>query len=350
MHNFLTLNIAPHNKFLQKLKSVTMQDKSSHFPAQDRAPPATWPPTRLALALQGGGSFGAFTWGVLDRLLEDERIGFDALSGASAGAVNGALLACGHAQGGREGARAKLASFWNRVSAPASFLPTTTLASALLSHLAPHQLNPFDLNPLRHALEAEIDFDLLRSQNDIQLLIVATRVRDGQARYFTNAELSVETLLASTCLPQIHRTVEIDGEPYWDGGYVSNPPVIELVHRTQTPHVLIVQITPDKTEGAPTSARDIERRLAQITFNATLNTELDTLRMASDVARRSWLPTTPETRRLRALSVSRIAAQDAYEGLGEADAANRDWRFLTNLRDAGRSAAEEWLVKGKAIF
>ena len=107
------------------------------------------------------------------------------------------------------------------------------LASALLSHLAPHQLNPFDLNPLRHALEAEIDFDLLRSQNDIQLLIVATRVRDGQARYFTNAELSVETLLASTCLPQIHRTVEIDGEPYWDGGYVSNPPVIELVHRTQ---------------------------------------------------------------------------------------------------------------------
>ena len=327
-----------------------MLDKLAALRAIGESQPETWPPRRLSLALQGGGSFGAFTWGALDRLLEDESISFETLSGASAGAVNGALLACGHAQGGREGARARLAAFWKRVSAPASFLPTSALTANLLAHLAPHQLNPFDLNPLRHALAAEIDFDLLRAQSDIQLLIVATRVRDGQARYFTNAELSVETLLASTCLPQIHRTVEIDGEPYWDGGYVSNPPVIELVHRTQTPHVLIVQITPDKTEGAPTSARDIERRLAQITFNATLNTELDTLRMASDVARRSWLPTTPETRRLRALSVSRIAAQDAYEGLGEADAANRDWRFLTNLRDAGRSAAQEWIETGKAIF
>jgi NTE family protein len=327
-----------------------MLDKLAALRAIGESQPETWPPRRLSLALQGGGSFGAFTWGALDRLLEDESISFETLSGASAGAVNGALLACGHAQGGREGARARLAAFWKRVSAPASFLPTSALTANLLAHLAPHQLNPFDLNPLRHALAAEIDFDLLRAQSDIQLLIVATRVRDGQARYFTNAELSVDVLLASTCLPQIHRTVEIDGEPYWDGGYVANPPLIELVERSRAPHVLIVQITPDKSDAAPTSVRDIERRLAQITFNATLNTEVDMLRRACDIARRSWLPTTPETRRLRALSLSRIVAQDSYAGLEDADAANLDWRFLTGLRDAGRAAAEEWLREGTPVF
>jgi len=312
--------------------------------------PPRWPPERLALALQGGGSFGAFTWGVLDRLLEDESIVFSAISGASAGAVNGALVACGFAQGGRGGARARLASFWRRMSASASFMPPASFAAmgfGMLGNLAPNQFNPFDLNPLRHALADEIDFDLVRASG-IDLHIAATRVRDGQARYFTNAELSVEALLASACLPQIHRTIEIDGEPYWDGGYVSNPPLVHLVRETQTPHVLVVQITPDKSDGAPTSARDIERRLSQITFNATLNTEIETLQMAHDIARNAWLPATPEARRLRKLTISRIAAQDSLAGLEAENPANLDWRFLCNLRDAGRDAAESWIAEGAA--
>lgn len=315
-----------------------------------RLPEPAWPPPRLALALQGGGSFGAFTWGVLDRLLEAETIGFDAIGGASAGAVNGALLACGYAQGGPAGARERLASFWKRMSAAASFLPPaslTALGRGVLGHFAPHQFNPFDLNPLRRALEAEIDVDLLRGA-DIRLHVAATRVRDGQPHYFTGDDLSIDALLASACLPQIHRTIEIDGEPYWDGGYVANPPLVQLIRVTRTPHVLIVQITPDKSDGAPTSARDIERRLSQITFNATLNAEIETLSMAHDIARRAWLPLTPEARRLRSLGISRIAAQDSLTQLHTESAANLDWRFLCGLRDAGREAAESWIAAGAA--
>ena len=225
---------------------------------------AAWPPKRLSLALQGGGSFGAFTWGVLDRLLDEGEVEFDAISGASAGAVNAVVLAAGMIDGRAE-AKAGLARFWKRMSKSASFLPMTSLASATMGagfnvfarSLLPHQFNPFDLNPLREALAEEIDFERLRAQSPVKLLIAATRVRDGELRIFRETELSIEMVLASACLPLIHHTVEVESEPYWDGGYVANPPIIPLVQASSTANVLVVQVTPAKSERlAHDAARD----------------------------------------------------------------------------------------------
>jgi NTE family protein len=306
------------------------------------APATAWRPKPLSLALQGGGSFGAFTWGVLDRLLEGE-IAFDAISGASAGAVNAALLASGLLDG-REAARAKLASFWKRMSATASFLPATSFATAALDAgfgamaraLSPYQFNPFDLNPLRNALAAEIDFEALRARSPVKLLIAATRVRDGQLRIFREGEISVETLLASACLPLLHRTVEIDGEPYWDGGYVANPPLIPLVQASEAANLLIVQVTPANAEHLPTTPREIVKRLDQIHFNATLNADLEALKLGM------MLRATPKLRRLR---IGRIAAQDEFEGLEGESAANLGWNFLERLRDSGRNATDLWIAQ-----
>ena len=293
----------------------------------------------LSLALQGGGSYGAFTWGVLDRLLEAPDLQFDAISGASAGAVNAALMAAGMAEGGREGARKKLESFWRRMSVASSFLPLNVIppgVEALAQALSPFQFNPFDLNPLRRALESEIDFDALRTADVPRLLIATTRVSDGALRIFRNDELTVDTILASACLPLIHRTIEIEGEGYWDGGYSANPPLVQLVHESDALDVLIVQVTPARGQGIPTNRSDIVKRLEHISFNATLNAELEALRLAAK------LRATPKMRGLR---VDRLAAEDEIADLASRSAADLDWRFLTRLRDAGRGAAEGWLAQ-----
>ena len=293
----------------------------------------------LSLALQGGGSYGAFTWGVLDRLLEDPALEFDAISGASAGAVNAALMAAGMAAGGRDGARKKLDSFWRRMSVASSFLPLSVIppgVEALAQALSPFQFNPFDLNPLRGALESEIDFAALRTAETPRLLIATTRVSDGALRIFRNEELTVETILASACLPLIHRTVEIQGEGYWDGGYSANPPLVQLVHESDALDVLVVQVTPARTQGTPTNRSDIVKRLEHISFNATLNAELEALRLAASQR------ATPKLRNLR---VYRLAAEDEIADLASRSAADLDWRFLTRLRDAGRVAASGWLAQ-----
>jgi NTE family protein len=305
-------------------------------------PARRWPPENLALALQGGGSFGAFTWGVIDRLLDEPAVNFDAVSGASAGAVNAALLASGMIEGGRAGAKARLESFWKRMSKAAAFLPSASLGAAMLDSglglfapaLSPYQLNPFNLNPLREALEAEIDFERLRAQSPIKLLIGATRVADGKLRIFNASELTVDMVLASACLPLIHHTVEIEGEPYWDGGYVANPPVIPLVQASDAPNLLIVQITPNTSEKPPRTRREIAKRLDQINFNSALNAELEALRLGV------ILRATPKLRRLR---IGRISAQDEVAGLASENAGDLDWAFLKRLHQGGRAAVESWL-------
>ena len=292
----------------------------------------------LSLALQGGGSYGAFTWGVLDRLLEEPALAFDAISGASAGAVNAALMAAGMAEGGRDGARKKLDGFWRRMSVASSFLPLSVIppgVEALAQALSPYQFNPFDLNPLRRALESEIDFEHLRNAHTPRLLIATTRVSDGALRIFRNEELTVDTILASACLPLIHRTVEIEGEGYWDGGYSANPPLVQLVHESDALDILVVQVTPTRTQGTPTNRSEIVKRLEQISFNATLNAEIEALRLAAS------LRATPK---LRSLRVDRLAAEDEIADLASRSAADLDWRFLTRLRDAGRGAADGWLA------
>ena len=302
-----------------------------------RAAERAWPPRRLSLALQGGGSFGAFTWGVLDRLLEEPDIAFDAVSGSSAGAVNAVLLASGLADGGRAEAKARLERFWRRMSAAAAFLPSASLAAGLglvMRAMSPYQLNPFNLNPLREALAAEVDFARLRAASPLRLLIAATRVRDGKLRIFTEDEASVDAVLASACLPLIHHTVEIDGEPYWDGGYVANPPLLPLVQASRTEHLLMVQVTPTTSDRLPTAPREIAKRLEQIQFNAPLNAELEALKTAMIVG---------ATPKLRRLHIGRISAQEEFEGLADESAGDLGRAFLERLRISGRRAVEGWL-------
>jgi len=310
------------------------------------APEPTWPPQQLSLALQGGGSFGAFTWGVLDRLVEERELHFDTISGASAGAVNAVLLASGLAEGGRDTAKEKLEHFWRRMSEAAAFISLANAAQIpgmapaglgmLTRALAPYQFNPFDLNPLRKALGAEIDFERLRQNAPLHLMIAATRVSDGKLRIFRNDDISLEAVLASACLPQVHRAVEIEGELYWDGGYVANPPLVRLVHESETSNILVVQITPVKIDHPPTTSGEIAKRVDQITFNSSLNSDLDTLELAAEVG------AGPKIRNLR---IDRIAADELVENLAEKSAADLDWPFLIRLRDSGRLAAEKWLRK-----
>jgi NTE family protein len=299
-----------------------------------------WPPRRLAMALQGGGSFGAFTWGALDRLLEEESIEFDAFSGASAGAVNAVLLASGLASSGREGARKSLENFWSHVSQSSLFLPkAVTLPLGIMARaLSPYQFNPFDLNPLKKVLEDRVDFDLLRRTESPRLLIAATRVGTSSLRIFRNPELTVDTVLASACLPLLHHTIEIDGESYWDGGYVANPPLTPLVTESDASNVLIVQITPTRSQVVPRTRQDIERRLDQINFSSTLDREIEAIRLlaplcAAGDASGKWAK----------LRLDRIAAENEVELLAEASPGNLDWSFVSTLRDAGHAAAGAWI-------
>lgn len=303
------------------------------------APPSAWPPRRLSLALQGGGSFGAFTWGALARLLDEPEIGFDAISGVSAGAVNATLVASGLMEGGRDAAKARLERFWRQMSRVAAFMPRAAFAGPPLGlmsgALSPYLFNPFNLNPLREALADEIDFARLRRQSPVRLLIGATRVRDGALRIFSQAEISVDVVLASACLPLIHHTIAIDGEPYWDGGYAANPPLLALAAATRADHILVVQATPATVDRLPTTPAEIERRLERIQFNATLNAELEALR---------YMRVVGATAKSSRLEIGRISAQDGVAGLEDESAGNLGWTFLERLRDSGRAGVEGWLA------
>src|SRR4051812_8266384 len=198
---------------------------------------------RLSLALQGGGAFGAFTWGVLDRLLEEDDLELDAVSGASAGAINAVLLASGLAKGGPDEARASLERFWTGVGASTTknLLLRPELVVATASQLSPYQFNPLRLNPLRDLLAQEVDFEALRTRSAVRLLVSATRVQDGALRVFRAKAISREVVLASACLPRFHHAVDIHGEAHWDGGYAANPPLVSLVGASRISDVLLVQ-------------------------------------------------------------------------------------------------------------
>jgi NTE family protein len=299
-----------------------------------------WPPSRLSVGLQGGGSFGAFAWGVLDRLLEEETLAFDALSGASAGAVNAVLLASGLLEGGRLEGKARLERFWRRMSVSAALGPQGALAmtplGAAMRMLSPYQFNPFNLNPLRDALVEEVDFERLRAEAPVKLLIAATRVSDGRQRIFRENELTADMVLASTCLPLLHHTVNIDGEDYWDGGYVANPPLFPLALASEAVHILAVLVTPNIVESTPLNRRDIVKRLEQIQFNATVNAEFAALQLGA------ILRMSPIFERLQLTSIS---AADEIDGLARESAGDLGWNFLDRLRQSGRDAASVWLAR-----
>jgi NTE family protein len=313
-------------------------------------------PVLVDLALQGGGSHGAFTWGVLDRLLEEPWLTIDAISGTSAGAMNAAVLVDGHAAGGAEGARKALERFWSRVGQAATFSPfqrgpmDVLLGRWSLDHspvyvgldmmarvFSPYDLNPAGSNPLHDILAREVDFDRLR-QAPIKLFVTATKVASGQGRVFRNADVSPEALLASACLPTLYQAVEIDGEAYWDGGYSGNPTITPLVRESRAQDTILVQINPVERKETPRSARDILNRLNEVSFNAVLIKELRMiaiLRRAADAGDR-------EGRLWAGMRIHRIAS-DLLAHLGASSKLNAEWAFLTMLRDEGRRAASAFL-------
>jgi len=321
-------------------RALEMHATAALATARESAPPPSlvWPPQKLSLALQGGGSFAAFTWGVLERLLEEPTCHFDCISGASVGAINATLLASGLVQGGREGARKLLARFWQRMTNETSFRSLMLIGGfspagssvAFGPTLRSGHFDPFELDPLREALSRDIDFAALRAPECPKLRIAATRVRDGKQQIFDNATMSADVLLASTCPPLVHCTVEIDGESYWDGGYGPNPPLVRLVQDSAATDLLVVQVTPSRDSYVPITAAAIDRRLDQITANAALNAELAALEWAREKG-------------ATAAIIHRIAAEDEIDGLAQRNPADLGRNFIALLHGRGRGAADRWL-------
>jgi NTE family protein len=314
------------------------------------------PSALVDFALQGGGSHGAFTWGVLDRLLEEPWLLVDGISGTSAGAMNAAVFVDGYTDGGAEGARSALEKYWRYVSRSARFSPFRRspmdtffgrwtldnsplfVAMDLMSRLySPYDLNPGGLNPLKDILEDLIDFERLRKA-PIKLFITATNVRTGRARVFRNAEITPDVLLASACLPTLFQAVEIDGESYWDGGYSGNPTLTPLVRECQASDTIIIPINPTERTGTPKTAREILNRVNEVSFNAVLLKELRMIAMLRQVADAGngegslWA-------RMRVHFVS----NDIMTTLGYSSKLNAEWDFISMLRSEGRRAAEEFL-------
>ncbi|OAF15368.1 alpha/beta hydrolase [Bradyrhizobium centrolobii] len=313
-------------------------------PDRPHARSGQWPPQRLSLALQGGGTFAAFTWGVLERLLEEPAIEIDTISGASAGAINALLLVSGLAEGGREGARARLNRFWVRLMHEASFRSLMLVGGfspagssvAFGPTLRSGQFDPFDLDPLRQALSRDINFAALREAGCPKLLIAATRIRDGQQQIFGNDAITADVALASTCPPLVHCAVEIDGEAYWDGGFGGNPPLLRLAQNSTASDLLLVQVTPTRDSYVPITLAAIDRRLDQIAANAALNAEVGALEWA-------------QSRAAPDLRLFRLAAEDEIDGLAQRSSTDLGRGFIRLLHRSGREAADRWLRKGAGV-
>ena len=318
----------------------------------------------LNLALQGGGAHGAFTWGVLDRLLEDGRGDVAAVSGTSAGAMNAVVLAAGLREGGAEEARARLESFWRGISEAARFSPLRSgsfqggafgeARGASASHIwfdvmsrlmSPYQFNPMDFNPLRKLLEQHVDFKKLKRHSPVHLHLSATDVADGKTRVFETGEMSADAVLASACLPHIQQAVKIGDRHYWDGGYSANPALMPLVRDGVASDTLLVQINPISEVGVPTSAQDIAARISRIVFNEPLRREVELIEHCREVANEGVAFGGRLRRRIRNHRFHHIEAAPFTEKLDHGSKLNPDWGLLSHLRDCGRGAAEDWLKR-----
>ena len=317
---------------------------------------------RINLALQGGGAHGAFTWGVLDHLLEDGRLEIEGISGASAGAVNAVMLADGLVRGGREEARKRLADFWRAASLGGglpdvqrkaldrlfSFLPLEDSPmgiwfKAVSQYLSPYDFNPLNINPLKDLIERFVDFEAIRKDGSLQLFVTATNVHTGRLRIFSHEQITADAVLASACLPLLFRAVEIDGVPYWDGGYLGNPSIFPLFRTTQTEDVLLIQINPLARHTTPTSSQDIVNRLNEITFNSPLMGELRAIefvgaadRPGPPAARHGHGQISPHQHAPHRARLLRQAAQAGSK-------LNTDYDFFEMLRNNGRRAARRFL-------
>jgi NTE family protein len=314
-------------------------------------------PVLVDLALQGGGSHGAFTWGVLDRLIEEPWLRIEAISGTSAGAMNAAVVADGWTQGSAEGARVALDSYWRRVSQAAAFSPLqrspldrlmgrwtldTSPAYVAMNLMArvvsPYNLNPLGLNPLRSILDESIDFERL-ARAPIKLFVTATNVRTGRGRIFRNKEITADVLLASACLPTMFHAVEIGGESYWDGGYAGNPTLTPLIRESDARDTILVQINPRERPEPPRTANEILNRLNEISFNSPLMKELRMMALLGQVAD----PGHGEGARWAGMRTHRIMT-DTLAGFGASSKMNAEWAFVSLLKQEGRKSADAFLV------
>jgi NTE family protein len=317
-------------------------------------------PKPITLALQGGGSHGAMTWGVLDRLLEDERLAIRAISGTSAGAMNAVVMADGMAEGGREGGRAALHAFWKAVSDAARFSPIQRspidrmvgnwsldtspgylFFEGLTRVFSPYDLNPMGINPLRGILDGMIDFKKVNAQSAVDVHVTATNVRTGRSRVFGPGELSTDAVLASACLPQMFPAVEIDGEAYWDGGFSGNPALYPLLTSREAPDILVVQINPIVREELPRTARDIMNRVNEISFNSSLVKELRAIGLVQKVAAEQGIDLGVYTHTYLHLIHTDLEVKD----LVASSKLNAEWSYLRILFDLGRKWADEWLAE-----
>ena len=312
------------------------------------------------LALQGGGTHGAFTWGVLDRLLEEERLVFDGIAASSAGAVNAVVLADSFAAGGRQGARNALRHFWQKLSQGASngifqpsffdkYNPTHGLEhspgyvfmEALTYFASPYQLNPFNINPFKTFLEEFVDFRRVRTQQAIKLFLCATDVRTAKVKVFTAKELTADHVLASTCLPLMMHAVEIDGEHYWDGGYAGNPAIFPLVYECHARDIILVHTTPAERPDIPTSSPAIMNRMQEISVNTALIREMRAVAFLNRRIREGKMTDG------KLMLVHVIEGEDLMREFTASSRLNSDWDFLNYLFDSGRERADYWL---KATF
>src|SRR5580692_4233776 len=323
------------------------------LPARAMETTASKKPKRINLALQGGGAHGAFTWGVLEQLLSDDRLAIEGISGTSAGAVNAVMLADGLTRGGRDEAQKRLADFWRAASSSGSLpalqravmerllsftplegTPVQAWFDAMSRYFSPYDVNPLNINPLKDLFERFVDFEVLRANADLQIFISATNVHTGRLRIFPRDKITADAVMASACLPLLFRAVEIGGVPYWDGGYLGNPVIFPLFGTTTTEDVLLVQINPLVRHATPKSNEEIVSRLNEITFNSPLMGEFRAIEFVARLIDQGRLPRGAGQGRYRRISMHRIALEGQPL---DADARlNTDYDFFAMLRDLGR--------------
>jgi NTE family protein len=332
------------------------------------SPPEPSSLRRVSLALQGGGSHGAFTWGVLDALLQDERIQFDGISGASAGAVNAVALAHGfavaaHPDSGtpnpREAARASLTRIWQGVAAmgslgsmadgiskmllggwPSDKVGANFFGNAVSQWMSPYQSNPLDINPLRKLLQAEIDFPAIAGLQAPKAFVSATHVTTGRAEIFSGKRLTLQAVMASTCLPTLFQAVEIDGQAYWDGGFSSNPSLLPLISECSSRDIIVVQINPLRRPEVPHTPHDIMDRVNELTFNASLLSQMRTIDFINRLLADGRLQ---EGVKYKSLLLHRIDGGEALENLPSSSRMSADGAMIEKLFDMGQGAAKRWL-------
>jgi len=327
---------------------------------------------KINLALQGGGSHGAFAWGVLDALLEDGRTEIEGICGTSAGAMNASALAYGKYLNGTEGARETLHDFWWKIHQTGQRFgmvqrtpweqfftsqniwnmdqsPAFAWFDSLTKTFSPYDLNPFDFNPLKDVLEETIDFDALRCCDSTKLFISTTHVQSGKVHVFETHQMSIDVVLASACLPFLYKAVEIDGEDYWDGGYMGNPALFPLFYETQSRDILIVHINPIERDTTPRSAPEIMNRVNEISFNASLLKEMRAVAFVKKLLEHDMLKDDYKNN-FKDILMHSIRADFAMKDLSVASKFDTDWNFLTQLRDRGRETAFEWLEENFAAL